>query len=74
MFGPMAASLTAPMTSSLIQLVSSSMINAISGKGVRRGEKRQEVGFLPILAAPLLLKGIFGKEVMDKNFYSFSIL
>ena len=61
--GPMAASLITPMTSSVIETV-----NTITGKGVWRARKGQEVGFLSLLSVPLLLKGIFGKGVMDKNF------
>ena len=79
MMEPMTASLIAPMASSWIQPVASSLINAITGKEVTRTGKGQG-GFLPLLAAPLLLKGIFGKGVtragrgynkldhMDKNF------
>ena len=51
------------MASSLVQSVTSSLINAISGKGVIRARKRQEVGFLPLLALPLMMK-VLGKEVM----------
>ena len=46
------------MTSLFIQPVASLLINAISGKGVRRAEKEQEDGFLPLLALPLMMKSI----------------
>ena len=66
--GPMAALLVTPMASSVIETVTSSLINTITGKGVWRARKGQEVGFLSLLSVLLLLKGIFGKGVMDKNF------
>ena len=77
--GPMTASLIAPMASSLIKPVASSVINAISGKGIMAAAKRQEGGFLPLLALPLMIKAMSGKGVtragrgynkmnhMDKN-------
>ena len=58
MVAPMVASLIQPVTSSLIQPVASSLIKAIAGKGVMRAGKRQEGGFLPSLALPLMIKAI----------------
>ena len=52
---PVAASLIAPMTFPLMQPVASSLTNAIT-------EKRQEGGFLPLLALPLMIK-VLGKGV-----------
>ena len=54
----MVASLIQPVSSSLIQPVASSLIKAIAGKGVMRAGKRQEGGFLPLLALPLMIKAI----------------
>ena len=67
MMAPIATSLIAIMASSLIQPVASSLINAITGKGVRRAGKRQDVEILSLLALPLMMK-VLGKEVMDTNF------
>ena len=50
--------MVAPMVASLIQPVASSLIKAIAGKGVMRAGKRQEGGFLPSLALPLMIKAI----------------
>ena len=58
MVAPMVASLIQPVSSSLIQPVASSLIKAIAGKGVMRAGKRQEGGFLPLLALPLMIKAI----------------
>ena len=55
---PIDTSLIAHMASSLIQLVASSLVKGTFGKGIN---EKQEGGFLTFLAAPLLLKGIFGK-------------
>ena len=60
MMAPMAASLITAMASSLIQPLAFLLINAITGKGVRRAGKGQESGFLPLLAAPLVMKAMFG--------------
>ena len=49
MMAPVAASVIAPVASSLIQPVSSSLINATIGK-------RQEYGFLSLLALSLTMK------------------
>ena len=67
------ASLIAPMVYSLIQPLDSSLINAITGKEVRRAGKGQECGLLQLLAAPSVLKVMFGwgynkMDHMDKNF------
>ena len=59
----MAASLIGPMTASLIQHVASSMINALSGKGVMREKKGQEVEFLPLSILPLMTKAMSEKGV-----------
>ena len=56
----MAASLITAMASSLIQPLAFLLINAMTGKGVRRAGKEQESGFLPLLAAPLVMKAMFG--------------
>ena len=63
MMVPMAASLRAPMSSSLIQPIASLLIIAITGKEVMIAEKQQEGGFFPLLALPLMIKVISGKEV-----------
>ena len=55
MMAPMGASLITPIASSLIQPIASSLIKSVSGK-------LQEVGFLPLLSQPLILK-ILGKGV-----------
>ena len=55
---PVAASLIASMASSLIQIVASSLINAITGKRVKRAGKELEGGFLPLIALPLMMKGL----------------
>ena len=55
---PVSSSLIQPVASSLIQPVASSLIKAIAGKGVMRAGKRQEGGFLPLLALPLMIKAI----------------
>ena len=67
MMGPMTTSLMAVIAYSLTQHVASSLINSITGK-------RQEGGFLPLLALPLMMK-VLGKGVrragrgyMNKNF------
>ena len=60
---PMASSLIEPMASSLIQPAVLSLINIISSKGVIRAGKGQKSGFLPFLAASLILKAIAGKGV-----------
>ena len=49
MMAPVVASVIAPVASSLIQPVSSSLINATIGK-------RQEYGFLSLLALSLTMK------------------
>ena len=46
----------ATMAASLIQPVVSSLINAISEREVKRTEKRQKGGFLPLIALPLMMK------------------
>ena len=68
MMGPMTTSLMAVIAYSLTQHVASSLINSITGK-------RQEGGFLPLLALPLMMK-VLGKGVrragrgyMNKDFY-----
>ena len=61
MMGSMVASSIAPMTSSLIQPLTSSLITTITGKGIRRAGKGQG-GFLPLLAARLLLKVYLEKQ------------
>ena len=55
---PVSSSLIQPVAFSLIQPVASSLIKAIAGKGVMRAGKRQEGGFLPLLALPLMIKAI----------------
>ena len=50
-----------------------SSINAISGRGFKKAGKRQGAGFLPLLAAPLILKAMSGggynkMDHMNKNF------
>ena len=46
----------ATMAASLIQPVVSSLINAISEREVKKTEKRQKGGFLPLIALPLMMK------------------
>ena len=76
MMASMAASLIITMASSLIVPMASSLINAIIRKWVMRAGKRQEDGFLSLLALPLLMK-VLGKRVtrvwrgcsnLDKHF------
>ena len=59
MMALMTASLIAHLTSSLIQPVASPLVNTISGKG-------QVVGFLPLLALPIMMK-VLGKRVRIFN-------
>ena len=67
MMAIMAASFIAPIASSLIQPIVSSLINSITGK-------RQEGGFLPFLALPLMIKVLEngvkreGRGYVNKNF------
>ena len=67
MMAIMAASFIAPIASSLIQPIVSSLINSITGK-------RQEGGFLPFLALPLMMKVLEngvkreGRGYVNKNF------
>ena len=45
-----------PMVAWLIQPVASSLINAASGKGVKRAGEGQEVGIIPLLVIPLMIR------------------
>ena len=52
----MATSLKASVAYSLIQPISSSMKTTITGRGVGRVGKGQEVAILRLLAVPLMIK------------------
>ena len=67
MTAPMAASFIAPMDSSLMQPMASSLINGITGREVRIEGKGQEGGSLPFIAAPLVIKAIFGNGCNNMN-------
>ena len=83
---PMDVLMIASMASSLTKSLASSLINAITGKGVIRGEKGKEGGFLQLLAMSLMIKAMSGKGMkrsrrvynnmdhVDKNFQFCSII
>ena len=66
MMASTAVSLKALMTSWLIQPLDSSLINAVTGKRVMKAVKRQEGGFLPLTASPLMMK-VLGKRVTGRG-------
>ena len=51
-----------PMAAWLIQPVASSLLNAVFGKGVKRAGEGQEVGIIPLLVIPLMIR-VLGKGV-----------